>query len=319
MLIPMIKQYKVLEFQSSWEIFTPAMLLIRNILNSLFPPSYRKATNGIGNINGITATGLQVTSFGFYIYVVGGEFGLGRSKWNSQVWKYDILSKKWDQFIDLENPRRHHSLAHDSQESLFMIGGVGKHRVILDLVERLHGDFVETMSNLPNPMYNITAFFYDTKLYVLQDRSNCFVYENSKWTAAFKYMKFPEGLAFNSALPYKDDLYFTSKNNSTLFRCPLKNPDPMTCDTEIKETIEAEELGKFKNETQNLCLLETEGKIYNFSSDEFDHNSTIEVYDIAKKVFKLLYISKDPEIDFSPYFSFGCFPLVKYPYYNLPT
>ena len=26
MLIPMIKQYKVLEFQSSWEIFTPAML-----------------------------------------------------------------------------------------------------------------------------------------------------------------------------------------------------------------------------------------------------------------------------------------------------
>ena len=68
-------------------------------------------------------------------------------------------------------------------------------------------------------------------------------------------------------------------------------------------------------ETQNVCIVNA--VIYNFSSDQFDYYSTIESYDIEEESFEMLFKTEDEGLDFSPYFSFGCFALVKYPDFKL--
>ena len=259
---------------------------------------------------GITASGFQVISFGGLIYIIGGEFGLGRGCWNNKVWKYDTFLSKWENIFDLDVSRRHHTLA-ATEDSIYIIGGFGKHRVILNLAEKydIKQDTIETILSLPDPMYNVTACFANDRLYVLKDGSNCLVYNDKKWVPALKHVKFTNGLEFNSASPYQGYLYFTCKFNSGLYRCPLKSESD-------SPKLEAELVGKFKSECQNICLVED--KIYNFSSDQFDHHSTIEVYNLTNQEFKLVYESNDEELDFSPYYSFGCFSLLLFPRYKLP-
>ena len=284
----------------------------------------RKATNGTsisldgsdpktGDFDkdvGITASGFQVISFESQIYIIGGEFGLGRGRWNNKVWKYDTFQSKWENAFDLDVSRRHHTLAIDNG-SIFIIGGFGRHRVILNLVEKydIKKDTIETILSLPDPMYNVAACFANDQLYVLKDPTNCLVYNNKKWVPGLKHVKFTNNFEFNSASAYQNYLYFTGKFNSSLYRCPL------IAESDAPK-VEAELVGKFKSECQNICLVED--KIYNFSSDQFDHHSTIEVYDLTNRDFKLVYESNDEELDFSPYYSFGCFPLMLYPRYKLP-
>ena len=56
-----------------------------------------------------------------------------------------------------------------------------------------------------------------------------------------------------------------------------------------------------------------ESIIYNFSSDQFAYYSTIETYDLKSGAFDMPFQTEDESLDFSPYFSFGCFALVNYP------
>ena len=112
-------------------------------------------------------------------------------------------------------------------------------------------------------------------------------------------------------MPYKDNVYLTTRHNdnSKLYSFALstnEDSDPAT-----KLTL----IGEFQQETQNVCIIES--VIYNFSSDQFAYYSTIESYDIEEGSFDILFKTEDEGLDFSPYFSFGCFPLVKYPQFKL--
>ena len=237
---------------------------------------------------------------------------MGRSNWNSLVRKYDTMTESWSTALTLESPRRHHTLAVNEQD-IFVIGGFGKHRVILDSVEIFEesANLLKPCQPLPMPMYSVASFCHDGLLYVIKDNSNKYVYdrEMDKWAPAFGNVALPKNLEFNAVMPYKESVYMTAKFNYKLFRFPLKGSG--------ESAEEAVVVGHFQQETQNVCMVNS--VIYNFSSDQFDYFSTVEAYDIETEKVDLVYKTEDEELDFSPYFSFGCFPLTKYPSFKIKS
>lgn len=266
--------------------------------------------NGKATSNsGVTACGFQVNSTGIDLYVFGGEFSLGRGNWNTTVWKYDTLTEEWSKIMSLDDhPRRHMNLAVDCKtQSMYVLGGFGRHRVILNQVDRFSQDQIqlEACSDLPQPMFSVACFCDKGRLYVLKNQFNALVYDpnEDKWSKAFQHVSFPSGVEFNFAIAFNDFIYVTVRHTRKLYRFPL---------TVAKDSVEITCVGEFQQETQNLCLVDN--VIYNFSSDQFAYYSTIETYNIPEDCFDLVFKTEDEELDFSPYYSFGCFPLVKFPF-----
>ena len=274
--------------------------------------------------NGTTANGFQVASTGRYLFIIGGEFGLGRSNWNTTIWRYDMILENWEEIMELQTTRRHHVLA-SSDEAVYIIGGFGKHRVKLDLVDKLHGQQIDSLPPLPNPMYNVASFVYDDKLFVFQSSDNVWMLDGEKWVGASDVhlpadirqlmRNAPDEFEFHSVLPYQKELYFTRKYSSSLHKFNLNKPFG------VGYFSPEELLGEFQNEAQNVCLVD--GKIYNFSTGGAElsykeRSSTVEVYDIANKEFKVVFEPKNDEEELDFYSLFISFGLVKYPHCKLP-
>ena len=78
----------------------------------------------------------------------------GYSNWNKNILCWDSLNQSWSLQSSVETVRRHHSaILH--QGNLWMFGGFGKHRLVLDNVDRLDLRTGEekSVSNLPKAMY----------------------------------------------------------------------------------------------------------------------------------------------------------------------
>ena len=69
------------------------------------------------------------------LYLVGGELKLGRNKWHNKILRYNSLTHVWCDLSVLPSPRRHFSLV-TWDKYLYLIGGFGKHRIMLDSVDR---------------------------------------------------------------------------------------------------------------------------------------------------------------------------------------
>ena len=113
---------------------------------------------------------------------------------------------------------------------------------------------------------------------------------------------------------HENHIYLTGNHAYELYRF---NPDKIqphineiSEEEEENERIELELIGKFSYEAQNICIVGS--TIYNFSTDQFEYNSTIETFDISTKSFNVLWEKETDELDFSPYHSSGCFSLVIY-------
>lgn len=65
----------------------------------------------------------------------GGELKLGRNKWHSKLLKYDSFNREWTELSDMPHPRRHHSMVAWGKH-IYLIGGFGRHRIMLDSVDR---------------------------------------------------------------------------------------------------------------------------------------------------------------------------------------
>ena len=107
---------------------------------------------------GPEASGYKVTALDGGFIVLGGEFALGKSNWNRSVVKWCGVADEWSHLPPLLHPRRHHSLVRVGTD-IYLLGGFGKHRIILDSVEVL--DTVTGVSRecagLPEPMYRPAA------------------------------------------------------------------------------------------------------------------------------------------------------------------
>ncbi|XP_003425994.1 uncharacterized protein LOC100679168 [Nasonia vitripennis] len=101
--------------------------------------------------------GMGVIGRGFSVYKIGGELRLGSCKFNMNVWRYCLISKKWYYLSRLRKPRRHMAMALVG-DILILIGGVGRYRLKLSSVEMLNlhtglwinaPDIPETFTDVP--------------------------------------------------------------------------------------------------------------------------------------------------------------------------
>ena len=268
---------------------------------------------------GVTANGFQAGSTGTCLYTFGGEFSFGRGNWNTAVWKYDTISENWTKIMTLGipplgTPRRHHSMAFDAN-LFYILGGFGKHRLKLDLVDvfvenNLKQKGLKACQSLPESLYSIATCCHEGKLYAFDSQISALVYDPAldKWEKAFEHVEFPPEMKIKTVLFHEQKVFLTSSHGYSLYSFPML-PEK----SEGKSAVT--KIGDFQQETQNVCLVNS--VIYNFSSDQFAYFSSIESYDIEDNTFDMLFKTEDEDMDFSPYFSFGCFPLVKYPFMKI--
>ena len=206
----------------------------------------------------------------------------------------------------MDTVRRHHSaVLHQGQ--LWMLGGVGRHRLVLDNVDRLDLQTGEeqSVSTLPFVMNRpAVAVFRRTQIVVVGQRTVLvFDTETNKWSPQTTVSNYPSDIEFDRAMydPETDSLYLTSSYSRNLFQCSISG-DQLVCNMES--------VGKFTTETKNTCIVD--GIIYNFNSEEFGDERVLESYDVRSEKFSILWKDNLPQWDFSPNYCLGCFPLVNY-------
>lgn len=195
---------------------------------------------------------------------------------------------------------------------MYLIGGFGRKRLILDKVEFVSLETMEVIELPPMPtqLFSPASCFFKGRLYVIKNQ--IYVYDlNQKTWSKLMDIEIPKNMEFNKAIVYKDSIFLTGNHSYELFQFkPHDKIHPRCEEKEDQSSPQLELVGKFSNETQNVCLVGHE--IFNFSTDPFEYNSTIEKYNLKTKEFNVTWEKETEEFDFSPYQSLGCFPLVVY-------
>ncbi|KAK7864722.1 hypothetical protein R5R35_013610 [Gryllus longicercus] len=254
-------------------------------------------------------TGYKVISKGQDLYVIGGEYLLGYGRWNCSVWKYSMWQDQWTCETSLPDPRRHHSVC-VIDDDIYIIGGFGRHRVIMGTVERYNiaSKTWTRRAPLPISMYSAACCVHKGFIYVF-GVENCYynVKENSWYS--FNKPLLPGKMTFSCAMSHEDSIYLVGAYTSELMRfSPEHLYSPNDGEEESFET-----LGSFKYRSVSACL--TNSKIYSFSANDQGHIH-VEMYDITTREFHVVWKGSDKEAggitDFNPKNCIGCFPVVMY-------
>merc|ERR1712110_1164923 len=234
----------------------------------------------------------------------GGEYSFGNSNWQKGVMLWSSFDQNWRPFAKLDLSRRHHSAVIINQE-VFLIGGFGKHRVILDSVVRvnLETGVQRDCANIPVPMYRpaVDAINDNEILLVGKQMVAVFNIKDNNWKKV-SVTNFPKNIEYDKGMydSKSSTFYLTSRISRELYQ--LRFSDSDNCDISL--------VGSFSSEAQNTCFVAQEGVIYNFNSDEFGDERMVETFDVIKNTFTVVWKELVSEWDFSPHYSLGCFPLV---------
>ena len=254
--------------------------------------------------------GYRVTAVGPHLYVTGGEYTIGRSDWNWKVWKYDGIFNEWFHILDMERVRRAHAVV-EHEEKLYLFGGYGRHRLPLDDVDMIDLNTLTVhelaRARLPAELHNMAVAVLDGIFYLFTNQIRTFdpCPGSCEGWKELEEVSLPENKDFNSAVTAKGCIYVVGKHSYDLYKFD-------------KSAMTFGVVGQFSSEAQNICLVGD--LIYNFSTDQFSGQSTIETYDIVCDTFSFVqeydFESESgrarSNVDFSSHFSFGCFPLTIY-------
>eukprot|EP00092_Neocalanus_flemingeri_P036593 GFUD01039843.1.p1 GENE.GFUD01039843.1~~GFUD01039843.1.p1 ORF type:complete len:598 (+),score=146.62 GFUD01039843.1:42-1835(+) len=262
----------------------------------------------IGPVNNVQdgeveASGFKVACSGIDLVLSGGEFSLGHSNWHKSVTKWNSLKRKWENVASMETVRRHHTMVIVNRV-VYLLGGFGKHRIILDSVDAIDIDTGEQRecASLPVPMYRPAAAVFKGRIFVV-GKKMASVYHPcpQNYWASLNHIGLPPDVEFDSAMASDSHIYLTSSHRRELFRFDPESKGP---DVSLKM------VGCFTKEANNTCIVN--GVIYNFNSEEFDDERVVESFDTKTEIFKVLWKKEVPEWDFSPHYCLGCFPIVDY-------
>lgn len=240
--------------------------------------------------------GYTVISKGQELFVIGGEYLLGYGNWNKSVWKYNVWSETWTFETSLTEPRRHHS-AVCLDDDLYIIGGFGKFRVIMDSMDRynFHTRTWHKCAPLPTNVYSAATCVHNNFIYVISCLVFCYYPTSNSW-ATLNDINIPAGSSFNTAMSHEGLIYLTGSYSPAL----------MCFDPLVEKSIKC--VGSFQNNAGDACLVGN--MIYSFSEE--DDRPYVEVYDIVEQTFKVIWTgnASDDKISFKK--SGGCFSLVLY-------
>ncbi|XP_050438532.1 uncharacterized protein LOC126844402 [Adelges cooleyi] len=84
----------------------------------------------------LDTTGYHVVVKGMDIFVLAGEIGYGKGQWNEAGWKYNMINKQWSQLENFTTTKRRHGVGYFCGNELYLFGGLTKHRLPNELMER---------------------------------------------------------------------------------------------------------------------------------------------------------------------------------------
>ncbi|KAI5706737.1 hypothetical protein M8J75_010849 [Diaphorina citri] len=246
-----------------------------------------------------SVVGHQVIPIGQNIWIIGGEYQMGKGDWNMSVWKFNTWSNKWEHETCLPTPRRHHSVVCLDNE-IFVIGGVGRYRVMLETVDRynIQSKLWEKCSNLPSSGYLIACCAHQGSVYVFD--GNRVLYMKPPLYTWKIVGTLSVSLNVDVALSYKQNIYFTESCKSSLYKLNV-----------FEEDLPLEELGNFQVQSlTKTCLINN--TIYHWSED--DDIISLETYDIERREFTLRWSKHRDEFDEKIHLNrtSGCFTMLHY-------
>lgn len=254
----------------------------------------------------IEASGYKVCSIGRDVYIFGGEYLFGYGDWQTSVWRWDSFRNLWHMETKLPAPRRHHSIC-VLNDHIFLIGGYGKHRIILDNVDRY--DPVncswKKCAPLPAAGYSSACCSYKGIIYVFSHQIYMYDPVRDKWSTSANIS--PRSETFSQALSVPNDgIYLTSVFSNVLYHIRPES------------SLQPEAVGEFQTTPRLSCYLETIGCVLTFttvaelgSSDEKTHQ--IERFDLKKRSFSVVWkeaCGSSSILDFGH--NLGCFPYIFY-------
>ncbi|XP_039277767.1 kelch-like protein 6 [Nilaparvata lugens] len=241
------------------------------------------------------AIGYRTVCKDLKLYVVGGEYLMGYGAHNTSVWVYDIWRETWTFETSVPKAVRNHALCFEG-DCLYVIGGVGKHRVVEDT---LHIYNLVTKAwrlgpPLPLAMYSAACCVYKEQIFVFGSIIVTFRPKENTWIAMNNII-IPNNLSVAAAMTDNEWMYVIANTQPDLYRFKP-----------YSERVELEHLGRFQIEGKNACLVNN--VIYKFGYDITDYKYNLEMYSIETKTFKVLWECTDTVIGLDTA-NEGCFPL----------
>ena len=254
--------------------------------------------------------GVRVCAVGPKIFIIGGEYNIGRGSWNSDIWSYSTVTEEWNCEWKMLPVRRHMSIC-VWNGSIILAGGFSAMRVKSNSVQRINIDeeiiqSIEDGPDLPDHVSSSGMCVFEKQLYVIKNR----VFILSTWESSWREVCFNEkGQDFMAAVATDSHIYLVSQHKSELHRF-----DPKKVNDDGR--FELEYVGNFLEEAQNL-LYDGKRFIYNITSEMFGTNSIVEVLDKNMDTkdenrFQTIITKKNESIEFCSYTPVGCFYLVIY-------
>jgi len=276
----------------AWDSKKQDMILLNSIKEGIYRDDETRRLDGF-----------KVSCWGNKVFITGGEFELGHGQWFTDIMTWDSLNKEWEKLTSISFGRRHHSSIIVGNY-IYLLGGFIRHRDITDSVVaiNLETGVEKNCDSLPFPMYKPAASNYGDDKIVVIGKQKVSVYDIriDSWRL-MKDINFPPNTEFDQAM-YDDEnkcLFLTSRISTNIFK--------LTIDDDVADF---ELIGNFDSEAKNTCLIEAE--IFNFASDEFSYELSLEKFMIKEKKCEVLWRKDAPGWDVSAYNCIGCFPLVHY-------
>ncbi|RZF41395.1 hypothetical protein LSTR_LSTR000109 [Laodelphax striatellus] len=241
------------------------------------------------------AIGYRTVCKDLKLYVLGGEYLMGYGAHNTSVWVYDIWRETWSFETSLPKAVRNHTVCFEG-DSLYVIGGVGKHRVVEDALHiyDLINKTWRLGPPLPQAMYSAACCVYKGQIFVFGSIIVTFRTQENTWMA-MNNIVIPNNLSVASAMTDNEWMYVIANTRPDLYRFQPYN-----------EHVELEHLGRFQIEGKNACLVNN--CIYKFGYDGTDYKYNLEMFCIETKSFKVLWECSETDIGLDTA-NEGCFPL----------
>lgn len=163
-----------------------------------------KLTTGVPNFTEVV--GYCAFAIGKDVYVVGGETSLGHSNWNDHMWKYNTFTNTWTLVTRLPTPRRHCSVC-VHEDNIYIIGGFGKHRIILSSIDvyNLESDSWSCVPPLPCAAYSPCCCIYANTLYIFHTEVHMLDLTSHTWSTQTHAIRFSQQLPY-IAIPRHNDI-----------------------------------------------------------------------------------------------------------------
>lgn len=162
--------------------------------------------------------GMQIICRRYDLYLCGGEFGIGSGKFNTYVWRYSLISKKW--YLETVMPtKRRHMIAAFVKNKLVLMGGVGQYREKLDSVDIYDiytGEWVLECTKIPRQFVSVPQHFvFDEKVIVYIFDMTLYIYSPDKnaWDMELDFItQLNNGLITCRAMPCYFDINYNEND-----------------------------------------------------------------------------------------------------------